>query len=566
MHDDSESAKPTVTGGAASQVPLAQAFIKRCRKMVTQRHRVLAGIVGAGVIIALLLAGLADRQYEIAVKRRTAQRETVRLLSENYITLGATDIAPDDAGRVLALSRRLAANNPADAELAALVAVRLERLGDVLRERDDTDGAIAAYRESHVIGRGLVSVAPGNSKGLVDLTVGLVKLAQLGEDSRARYTEAIAVLRRLDAEGKLSAAEQQRIPELEKRLTIVLHELGEELRGKRDLAGATEVERERLALLRTLAQRAPDNSDVQDDLAHSLSRFGDLLRAQQDLAGGIAAYREGLEVFRALAARDPADADAQRSISVILLRLGTTLQVAQELVPALEACREAADISRALVVKNPEQIVLRSDLDLALQRVAAILTAQGDHDGTLAALRESADVRRALADASPATAVRWMALYAAQQQIGDLELRRGDVVVAKFSYREAAATSERAAEVARAADASLPSDTSKATLVQIFGVAAFYAVLAERPDDGLRYADAALALDGSQVWIALNRALAQLVLGRFEEAKKVYLAHKDTAKPDKSTLASDIKADFETLRKLGIAVAAIDRMVMEIGI
>jgi tetratricopeptide (TPR) repeat protein len=543
-----------------------------------------------------------------------SQAVMYRLFAEKYFALAATESAADYARKSLELSRRLAASNPADPDLAAMVgaglqiwadvlksqgdsegalvafregleirralaardpgnavrqreiAISLDRIGNLMRDRDDIDGAIAAYRESDAIGRALADADPGNSRSQIDLTVGLIKLAQVGDEPRARWTEALAVLRRLDAEGRVAAPDRQRIGFVERQLSSLLQKLGDELRGKRDLPGATAVERERLELMRARVIATPDDTSLQQDFALSLSRYGDLLRPQNDLPGALAAYREGIEVFRNLAAGDPGDPDAQRRLSVILLRYGITLQATREFAPALEALREAADISRVLVTKNPEQIVLRTDLDAALQRVVAVLTIQKDSEGALAAMRESAETRRALAAASPATPARWIALYTTLQGIGDVELRHGDVVAAKTSFRDAATAAERAADAARTADASLPSEASRDTLVRVLGVAAFYAVLAERPDDALRHADAALAIEPSHVWIELNRALAQLVLGRFAQAKAVYLARKDTAKPDRSTLASDIRADFETLKNLGIAVPAIERMMMEIGI
>ena len=69
----------------------------------------------------------------------------------------------------------------------------------------------------------------------------------------------------------------------------------------------------------------------------------------------------------------------------------------------------------------------------------------------------------------------------------------------------------------------------------------------------------------SPSWIDLNRAHAYLFLGRFDEAKAIYLKHKGNKQ-----LLDDIKDDFALIQKLKLATPEIerdmDRIIQLIGV
>jgi hypothetical protein len=93
-------------------------------------------------------------------------------------------------------------------------------------------------------------------------------------------------------------------------------------------------------------------------------------------------------------------------------------------------------------------------------------------------------------------------------------------------------------------------------------------ILAGKPDEVTTLAEDGLKMDPSQVRLDIRRAHAYLLLGRYEEAKTIYLARQKV--PLKAhrirTFAHVIKEDFGVLRRLGMAVSDVDRMAREIGI
>ena len=96
----------------------------------------------------------------------------------------------------LDIARKLAAQDPGDAQARRDVAVSLDNLGDVKLLTGDRAGALAAYQESLDIARKLAAQDPGNAQAQIDLVVSLYKVSTVGDPSQARaaLTEALSIL------------------------------------------------------------------------------------------------------------------------------------------------------------------------------------------------------------------------------------------------------------------------------------------------------------------------------------------------------------------------------------
>ncbi len=124
--------------------------------------------------------------------------------------------AGDQAGALAAyqesldIRRKLAAQDPGNAQAQRDVAVSLGKLGDVKLRAGDRTGALAAYQESLGIARKLAAQDPGNARARSDLVVRLYKISTVVDPPKARaaLTEALAILEKLDQEHKLAAAQK----------------------------------------------------------------------------------------------------------------------------------------------------------------------------------------------------------------------------------------------------------------------------------------------------------------------------------------------------------------------
>jgi tetratricopeptide (TPR) repeat protein len=108
----------------------------------------------------------------------------------------------------LAIARALAQKDPSNTGWQLGLAISDDRVADLLQAQGDLQGALAIYRDSLAIMKVLAQKDPGNILWQTDVVLGLWKAAAAGGDPSANYTEALAILKRLDAAGKLNAAQK----------------------------------------------------------------------------------------------------------------------------------------------------------------------------------------------------------------------------------------------------------------------------------------------------------------------------------------------------------------------
>jgi hypothetical protein len=110
---------------------------------------------------------------------------------------------------------------------------------------------------------------------------------------------------------------------------------------------------------------------------------------------------------------------------------------------------------------------------------------------------------------------------------------------------------QQCVDMARRTYADDPSDDDKSYLALALGNLSWALEINNRPADALAASDEALKLYPSAVWIAANRAHALLLLGRYDEAKAIYIEDKD--KPVfNGKFAAVVLKDFAELRKFGV--------------
>jgi TPR repeat protein len=133
-------------------------------------------------------------------------------------------------------------------------------------------------------------------------------------------------------------------------------------------------------------------------------------------------------------------------------------------------------------------------------------------------------------------AFNWLALH-------PLDATDGESVLAAEEQRLAAA---------RTADDNLHSDASRLEVGVVLFKLSWALTLNKRPADALEQADEALKVFPSATEVEVKRADALLLLGRFDEAKKIYLEDKDKYGGFGKTVANIIHDDFAQMHKFGI--------------
>jgi tetratricopeptide (TPR) repeat protein len=157
-----------------------------------------------------------------------ANLEGQRDLSISYDNVGSLLLAggrEDDALAIfrqsLLIRERLVAVDPGNTQWRRDVAYSHEHIGAALAKGDRREEALGAFRKCLAIREALVALDPGNADWQTDLVVIVVKLADIGDEPRARLTRALKILQQLAAEGKLRAAQREWIGIIERSLAAL---------------------------------------------------------------------------------------------------------------------------------------------------------------------------------------------------------------------------------------------------------------------------------------------------------------------------------------------------------
>lgn len=160
----------------------------------------------------------AANEESLAITRRLADAQPDNILLRRDVAVGLNRVGDvkafsgDLAGALaayeesVAIARRLVEANQGNVRFWRDLSLSIDKRGDVQSARGDKAGALAAYEESLAIVRRLADTDKTNVEWQADLVVSLYKIANMadGEKKEAALDEALKLVERLDAEGKLS--------------------------------------------------------------------------------------------------------------------------------------------------------------------------------------------------------------------------------------------------------------------------------------------------------------------------------------------------------------------------
>ena len=185
--------------------------------------------------------------------------------------------------------------------------------------------------------------------------------------------------------------------------------------------------------------------------------------------------------------------------------------------------------------------------------------AQGDATEALHAFRNSMTVRTELVRSGSPEPDEQRALSVSYSGIGEALTQLGDFKGALQAYRDSVGITQG---LAQGNPAGSQSQNDLQFLAGRIGGLAYRFVLARDFAAGLEAADQAIAIAPEQLlWFHGNRAHALMLLGRIEEARKIYLRYRGAKNviAEKSWEAIVLE-DLAELRKAGIAHPLMDEV------
>jgi tetratricopeptide (TPR) repeat protein len=411
--------------GAPAPTEQTQAFIRQSRQATTRRRNILTGSLAAGLILALVLAGIAYWQRGIAVEQRgIAQQNEAQAKQErdkatrNFklaqktaeslvfdIAQGLRNVQGMSAQTVRkiletakATVEQLTTSAPDDLVLQRSRSVMLNEFGETYLTLGDLEQALKAYRDGLTIAERLAAADRSNTQWQRDLSVsynkvGDVLVAQGKLDEALKgYRNGLAIFERLAAADPSNTGWQRD-------LSVSYNKVGEVLVAQGKLDEALKAYRDGLVIRERLAAADPSNTGWQRDLSVSYNKVGEVLVAQGKLDEALKAYRDGLVIRERLAAADRSNAQWQRDLSVSYNNIGEVLVVQGKLDEALKAYRDDLAIAERLAAADRSNMQWQRDLSISYNKVGDVLVAQGKLDEALKSYRDGLAIAERIAAA-----------------------------------------------------------------------------------------------------------------------------------------------------------------------
>jgi tetratricopeptide (TPR) repeat protein len=498
------------------------------------RKAALAAYREAEIIMEAITA---DHSYDPAWEKWQEEVWLERNLIGNAQTSdGNFANAGDEHKANLAFAEKMAAQYPQNSQWRRNIATSEDNYASALKAQSKVDDALELRRKGIELLGALVEDYHDNTNFRRDLAVSYM---HLGDSSRAKgdieaarnaYRRSVDITKQLTLLDSGNLLWQRDLALFYSRLSATL--LAEP---NPNFAEALTAAREDLKISQALTHQDPSNSLWQRDLLFSYLAVGRVLEAQKDLVGALKAYQEELTNAKLLSEKDPKNTRYHVDLVVAYERVGDVLQAQNDLAGALAAYRNEAAAAR-----DPNSKTKQVHLSIPADRIEGIgdkFQARGDFADALTCYQDSLTLRKVLIEAKPDDEYQRFELNSTFHQVirAELDLARLEQALAT--------TEELVADRRRSYDASHKSD-AKQELADALSSLSWVLLVNNRVLDALAAADEAVTLDPSSLSIALRRAHALLVLGRFEEAKAIYLANKH--------YGAAIRTEFNQLRKFGI--------------
>lgn len=377
--------------------------------------------------------------------------EQIRLnkIGDVHIEQGNTEKALEVFLEGQAIIEALIATDPRNAEWKSDLTISYERVADTYVALSRHDEALVVYQDNLQISRDLVALDPTNVERQWALYVALWRMADNTEKKVENYSEALALLEQLQADGKLAPNRHAWI----------------------------QTTRERLEEARNGTSGTDDDSEADD------VRTGENLRAEGDFAGAKEHFQASVNQIELEIAANPENLDLKHTKQLRLVKLGDVQVELKEKKAALETFQESLSIMEMLTAAEPDNLRWNGDLTLNYEKVGDALVDLGRSAEALEVYEKNLDVSRKLATENPDDAERQWSLYVALWRIADstekkveyfsealalLERLKADGMLASYREEWIASTRDRLEEarggvvVAEGADDETIGDNLKA--------------------------------------------------------------------------------------------------------
>ena len=201
-----------------------------------------------------------------------------------------------------------------------------------------------------------------------------------------------------------------------------------------------------LRIAEKLAEKYPEDPNLQRDLSVSYERLGDIAKARNDYSAAEGYYAKALEIREKLVKKYPDDPNLQRDLSASYQRLGDIAKARNDYNAAEVYYSKALEIGERLAEKYPEDPNLQRDLSVSYNKLGDVAKARNDYKAVEGYYAKALVVRERLAEKYPEDPNLQRDLSVQYNNLGDIAEARNDYTAAEGYYSKALEIRERLAE------------------------------------------------------------------------------------------------------------------------
>jgi serine/threonine protein kinase/tetratricopeptide (TPR) repeat protein len=408
--------------------------------------------------VAIEQRGVAETRTREAELERTKERQRYRdvrsLASSLLFDLydGVRDLSGSATARRLIVAKAqrqleiLTADGGNDIGLQRDLAACYERMGElqVDAHRPDKNNAAAAldsYRKAVDLRRKISERPDALPRDRRDLALSLAKLGEgefrAGDAKRAlgEYQSGWTIVQSLALSEPADSSMRTALGTLDERRCIVLLAAGNN-------AGALEACQEALSTLSPMAQKAPDDVQIQRLIATTEGSYANAERLSKNPQEAEKYARLALESLQRLELLAPNNADYRRLASTTETILAGSLASTGNLPASLEAFRRSVQAMRVALEIDPEDLGSAMRLSVTLLAFSGRLAAGGDQNSAHDTAREAIQLLEYTAERPSAGALEWNEYANALLKVEWPDLRQVDKAL-QLSQRAVAATARK---------------------------------------------------------------------------------------------------------------------------
>jgi tetratricopeptide (TPR) repeat protein len=404
-----------------------QAFVRESKQAQRWRRNILTASLAAGLVLALVLAGLAYWQRGVAQRNEALAQEQRVIAQKNEARAKAER---DRAERNFKLAQKTADSLVVDIAhgLRDVQGMRAEAVRKILETSRATFEQLATSAASDP------SLQRSRASMLIEFGNTYLTLGDLGEAFRS-YRDSLTI-----REGLLASNFSD--TELQREVSVSYYKIGDVLVAQGKVADALKAYRDSLAKRERLASAEPEKIEWQHDLSISSVKVGDVSMSLGKLEDALKAYRDSLAVAERLAKNDGKNAEWQRELANYSTKVGNVLQRQGKVDEALANYRRALAIDERLAEIDQSNTLWQRDLSISDEKVGDILVLLGKLDEALELYQASLVLREQLVGTDKSNTEWQRDRFVSYLKIGDILSRQKRLNEALKSYRDGVAVAE----------------------------------------------------------------------------------------------------------------------------